>query len=265
MIPILSLLFVLTISVLVTKVATIALTHTGLSREAARFQARSAFTGVGFTTTEAEKVVNHPVRRRLIMMLMMTGNAGIVSAMASLLLTFIGGHTAAGLGARILLLTAGVGGLWLLSRSTWLDRQLGRLMAWAMKRWTELDVRDYASLLHLSGDYLVTEMEVQPGDWMENQPLSELRLASEGIVVLGIQRSDGCYLGAPRGATLLKGHDVLILYGREGGLRRLDERRAGLGGDLEHHRAVAEQQEVQLQEESADPAKGQPVGSGPTE
>jgi len=35
-------------------------TATGLSRESARFQARSALTGGGFTTTESEAVVRHP-------------------------------------------------------------------------------------------------------------------------------------------------------------------------------------------------------------
>lgn len=88
MAPILSLLLVVSISILITRVATVALTHTGLSREAARFQARSAFTGVGFTTQESEKVVNHPVRRRVVLGLMLVGNAGIVTAVSSLILTF---------------------------------------------------------------------------------------------------------------------------------------------------------------------------------
>lgn len=60
MIAILSLLAVLIVSLLITRIATVALTLTGLPRELARFQARSAFTGVGFTTSETEKVVNHP-------------------------------------------------------------------------------------------------------------------------------------------------------------------------------------------------------------
>jgi len=67
MIAIVSLLCVLSLSLFVTRVATVALAHTGLSREAARFQARSAFTGVGFTTSESENVINHPVRRRVVM------------------------------------------------------------------------------------------------------------------------------------------------------------------------------------------------------
>ncbi|HUW03445.1 MAG TPA: hypothetical protein VMW08_13900, partial [Acidimicrobiales bacterium] len=66
-------------SLLVTRVATVMLTLTGMSRESARFQARSAFSGTGFTTTESESVVNHPVRRRIILSLILLGNAGIVS------------------------------------------------------------------------------------------------------------------------------------------------------------------------------------------
>ena len=63
MIPVVSLLTVVTLSMVVTRIAAVALVYTGLSHQAARFQARSAFTGVGFTTSEAEHLVNHPVRR----------------------------------------------------------------------------------------------------------------------------------------------------------------------------------------------------------
>jgi len=90
MVSIFSLLLIISLSILITRIATIALLHTGLSRESARFQARSAFTGVGFTTAESEKVVNHPVRRRILLLLMLLGNAGVATAMSSLILTFIG-------------------------------------------------------------------------------------------------------------------------------------------------------------------------------
>lgn len=73
MLSIVSLLIVLTLSILVTRIATVALAHTGLSRESAKFQARSAFTGVGFTTNESEKVVNHPIRRRILLLRMLLG------------------------------------------------------------------------------------------------------------------------------------------------------------------------------------------------
>ena len=55
MLAIVSLLMIVAISLIVTRTAAVALTYTGLSHQAASFQARSAFTG-----SEAESLVNHP-------------------------------------------------------------------------------------------------------------------------------------------------------------------------------------------------------------
>ena len=87
-------------------------------------------------------------------------------------------------------------------------------MQWALRRWTRLDVRDYASLLHLSDGYAVMELQVDAGDWIADRPLRETNLRQEGIIVLGILRPDGAYLGAPRGATFIRPNDVVLLYGR---------------------------------------------------
>jgi len=65
MVAIATVLVVVLVSLLITRVATVAFTLTGLSRDVARFQARSALSGTGFTTSEAEAVVGHPVRRRI--------------------------------------------------------------------------------------------------------------------------------------------------------------------------------------------------------
>ncbi|MGH8947824.1 MAG: hypothetical protein ACRDXF_03105 [Acidimicrobiia bacterium] len=83
-----SLLVVVATSVLVTRIATSALVMTGVSRELANFQARSAYTGVGFTTDEAETVVTHGVRRKIILTLMLLGSAGVAGAIASLVVGF---------------------------------------------------------------------------------------------------------------------------------------------------------------------------------
>ncbi len=80
-----TLLVVLTISLLTVRVATVMLILTGLSLPLARFQARSAFTGCGYTTGESEQIVGHPVRRRIISTLMLLGNAGIVTTVGALL------------------------------------------------------------------------------------------------------------------------------------------------------------------------------------
>ena len=64
------------ISVAFTKLSAGALIATGVPPESAGFQARSAFSGAGFTTVEAENVVNHQVRRRIIGTTMFVGSLG---------------------------------------------------------------------------------------------------------------------------------------------------------------------------------------------
>jgi hypothetical protein len=164
MVALFSLLVILTISILITRIATIALLHTGLSREAARFQARSAFTGVGFTTSESERVVNHPVRRRILLMLMLVGNVGVVTAVSTFILTFINFEDSDTLHIKIILLVAGMLLLLTAAQSRWLDRRLSRLINCALRRYTKMNVKDYAGLLQLSGEYGVSEMQIKEED-----------------------------------------------------------------------------------------------------
>ena len=244
---VISVLVILTLSILITRIATVALIHTGLSKETARFQARSAFSGVGFTTGEAEGVVSHPVRRRIIMALMLMGNIGIVSVITSVILTVVEERGALGVPFeyRVPLLLVGIAGLLYLGRSAVVDRALGRLINWALLRWTNLAVQDYVSLLRLSGPYEVRELLVEQQDWLTDKDLAELRLRDEGVQVLGIVRSDNTYVGVPDGSTRVSAGDMLILYGRAESLNALDRRVRGAQGDLEHERAIAEQAEVQ--------------------
>lgn len=243
MLAIFSVLLIIALSILVTRVAAVALTHTGLSRDVARFQARSAFSGVGYTTTEAERVTRHPVRRRIAMTLMLLGNAGIVTVIASLVLGVVDpGDTGPGLFIRLLILGGGVVALWLLAASPLVDRWLSSLISLSLERWTDLDVRDYAQLLHLTDDYGVQELRVRPDEWLVGRSLAELSLREEGIIVLGIERDDGDYVGAPRGETMVEAGDLMILYGRAEALDRLDRRPQGEAGERQHREGVAEQQ-----------------------
>lgn len=253
--PIISLLLVIVISLMVVRIATVALVLTGLSHQLAQFQARSAFTGAGFTTSESDKVTQHPVRRRIIMLLMLLGNAGIVTAVSSLMLSFVGNGSEGGGGSwwlRGVTLIGGVAALWFVSQSVWVDKTINRLVEWALRRWTDLEIRDYSNLLHLSHGYMVVEMVVEPDDWLTQKDLGSLRLSEEGVLVLGVERTTGPYLGAPRGDTHLQAGDVVILYGPNEVLANLDEREAGAGGNWDHHRAVDKQLKTQAEQKKED-------------
>jgi hypothetical protein len=62
LLSVITMLVAITVGLIITRVAAVVLTHTGISRDLARFQARSAYTGVGFTTTESERIVAHTRR-----------------------------------------------------------------------------------------------------------------------------------------------------------------------------------------------------------
>lgn len=256
MIAIVSLLLVVAFSLLVTRVATVALMATGLPQEVAKFQARTALTGVGYTTRESETIVSHPVRRRVVLTLMLVGNAGFVTIIASMILSFANSGGADEVLGRLALLVGGLVLIILVARSRAFERRLTRLIARGLNRFTDLDLRDYVYLMQLTADYAITELQVEPGDWLADKSLIDLELPAEGVIVLGIQRADGSFVGAPRGETVVHAYDNLILYGRTGVLSELDERPDTAAGDRAHEEAIAEHQEMWDEDPSAEEAEG---------
>jgi hypothetical protein len=258
-----TLLVMLLLALLITRVATVALRTTGLSHEAARFQARSAFSGVGFTTAESEDIVNHPARRRIVLGLMMLSSAGVVTTLASLLLSFAGTSGFRQPALRIAALVAGLLVLWAIAASRWVDRRLGQVIEWALRRWSDLDVRDYVRLLHISDDYSIAEIDVDAGEWLEGRGVGDLLLMQEGVVVLGIRRDRDRYIGAPSSSAPMRAGDVVVVYGRSRALDELRGRRAGAAGDAAHAHAAAEQRRVADEIDEEEQRRDRKTGHSP--
>ncbi|MCD6324259.1 MAG: TrkA C-terminal domain-containing protein [Desulfurococcales archaeon] len=226
---------------------------TGLSRDVAAFQAQSAFSGVGFTTSESEYVVSHPVRRRIIRFLMLLGSAGLTSAMATLVLTFVG-NTPTEMMYNGVWMGAGLVALYIFGKSKLVDKGLSRFIEAALTKWTHLRVFDYEMLLGLSKGYSISLVKVKPGSWLEGRTLRELRLRDEGVLVLAVYKRSGkeeVYLGVPSLDLRLEAGDTLVCYGPSEVLSNLPERIKGVKGELEHARAMAKQA-LREQEERAD-------------
>jgi hypothetical protein len=240
MIALLTFFLIVVASLLATRLATVALTLTGMSQQVARFQARSALSGTGFTTSESQAVVNHPVRRRVIMFLMLIGSAGLITAVATLSISFVGQDTSTSV-SRLSLLVLGCLVLLILAQSSAVSRAISRLFGWLLTRYTDLELRDYAGLLHLADGHSVLELHVDEGAWLCSRTLGELELREEGLAVLGIDRASGTYIGAPRGGTEILPGDTLIGYGDHDALVELSARRPGPEGDRMHEEAVRAQ------------------------
>ena len=238
MLAVLTLVVVVTLGLLVTRIATVAFTLTGMSLEHARFQARSAFTGTGFTTSEAEAVVNHPARRRIVMVLMLVSGAGAVSVLGTLILSFTGVDTTGRGLQRAAVIVAALAALLWLFRNRAVDRALRRVIERFLRRYADLEVNDYAALLHLRGLWRVVQLPVAEGDWITSRPLGELRLPDEGITVLGVERGT-TWIGVPSDELHLEAGDVVVLYGREEMLGDVAERLHGDEGEAASERARA--------------------------
>lgn len=254
MIAIATLLVVVTLTLIVNRVGTIALASTGLSIEVAHFQARSALTGVGYTTSESELIVGHPARRRIVESLMLVGNAGFVTIVGTLVVGFAGTSTdTATIALRVGTLGVGLLVILLIARSKTVDRYLTRWITSLLRRFTDLEVRDYIQLLDLAANYSVVELEVEADSWIAEHRLADMHLPDEGVLVLGVRREDGTFIGAPRGHTLIREDDTLVLYGYADVIRELAERKVGVEGDLAHESLVPEIDERHDAEDAADP------------
>jgi Trk K+ transport system NAD-binding subunit len=113
-------------------------------------------------------------------------------------------------------------------------------------------VQDFSKLLHLAGDYQISELQVNRHDWLAEKTIAQLELSKEGILILGINRKDGTYLGAPDGETGVHANDVLTLYGRADVIRELDQRKAGVNGDMKHRAKIIQQLEIKSLEKKQD-------------
>lgn len=250
MAAIISLLVIISLSVLATRIGALALVHTGLSKEAAKFQARSAYMGVGFTTSESELVVNDPVRRKILTILIFLGNAGIITTISSVIFSFISIEESGFFSTEVVVLISGLLLLIFLSRSKFIDRKLSAVIDRALQRYTDLDVKDYYSLLHLEEDYRVSELKASGDDWLSGETLIDLQLDAEGVRVLGIKRENGNYIGAPVGKTQIRKGDIVILYGKTSTLQSIENRKKGSSGDDEHRQEVSKQEKIEKEQEN---------------
>ena len=197
-------------------------------------------------------MVDHPVRRKIIMLLMVARSAGLVTIILTLILSFVDAGGGQERFVRLLWIAGGVLALAMVSRNRVVEHMLNRLIRFALTRWTDLDTKDYVSLLKLSGPYKVTELMVREGEWLAGKRIKDCRLTEEGVMILGIYRSDGSYVGVPRKNTNLHSGDTLIMYGRSDVLLDLRKRRNDIAGEKAHQKAVDNQKAQDAVQEKQD-------------
>lgn len=221
MAAIIALLVITLVSLLVVRIGAKALMMTGLSWDTASFQSYSAFFGVGFTTREAEMVVNHPIRRRIIRDLIFAGNVGLTSALATLVVSVMQAHTGKQAVLLIASIVGGLAGLIFLFRVKYVQRLLDWLIQKAVRKAGLVRVFDYELLLRVQAGYCVSEIEVLPDSPLVGRALSESRPWDKGVVILAIKRNEQVLPGIPNRSDVIEVGDVLTAYGREDDLKNI--------------------------------------------
>jgi hypothetical protein len=207
-------------SLLIVRVGSTALMMTGLSWDTASFQSYSAFFGVGFTTSEAEMVVNHPIRRRIIRDLILFGNVGITSALATLVVAFVQKTDYTGILSTIAWLAGGAALLFVLARIGFLKRALDRMIRYSLRRAGMVRAMDYELLLRAKDGFCISEIDMLLGNPLVGKRLGESRPADRGIIILGILKGTE-FQGAPGPNHRVELGDIVTVYGQEEAVTKL--------------------------------------------
>ena len=213
------LLITIFISFVIVRIGGFALQLTGIEPEIARFQALSAFSGTGFTTREAERVVGHRTRRRIVTILIILGNAGTVTVIATLVASFtqVGGYV--WFFIRLAIIIAGIFGLYqLIIRSDVGQRIVDRLQRPFVKRILRASPVT-EEIFHVERDWSISLVAMK-GD-SKGVGLSVGDITADGdIDILGINRA-GAYLVRPLTDDKVAAGDRLLVYATKRAVKRI--------------------------------------------
>ncbi len=208
---ILPILAIIAIAFLAIKIGAIALRMTGLSAKKAEFQALSAFTTTGFTTQESELIVNHPQRRKIVMTLMVLGNAGLVTMIATFITSFL--KSGAGeLPVSLILIIVGIFILYRIARNKKFVQKWEEKIAEKLLQSRTFKESNIEYLLDLPKRHAVVQIQIRQNSLLVGKRISELDLDKKDISVLGIEREE-IYTPKPNMNEFIKTNDKLLLYG----------------------------------------------------
>jgi hypothetical protein len=219
---------VILISFIIVRIGAIAFQLTGLEHSLAEFQALSCFSGTGFTTRESELIVSHPQRRKIASSLIVLGNAGLVTMIATfanslrpgtvgtkISLPFLKDIIPAerlpwvNLAVIILLLLI----IYKLFTHAGFTRQMTNLLRKFVLKKDIIKHVTFEELLIATGGYGVSRITIRPDSTVLNKTIMESKLRSYDITVLAVIRGHET-IPNPSADTTFMLNDELICFGR---------------------------------------------------
>ena len=195
---------VLIASFIIVRIGAVAFQMTGLEWSLAKFQSLSCFSGTGFTTKEAELITGDQRRRRIASILIVLGNAGLVTMIATVASalnpeqvlivrfseSFLPFSIPSAMVPWINLIVIIVGLLVIYKIST--NRKIaGKITRYLRKRIRKKDLLkpvSFEELLLLTGGYGISRIEVCENSPLIDKTLMESDLRKNDITILAVVR-----------------------------------------------------------------------------
>ncbi|WP_419910179.1 hypothetical protein [Hoeflea sp.] len=200
----------LALSVSLVRIGAVAMRLTGLPEDIARFQCVSALTGTGFTTHEAEMIANYPIRRRIVVVLMVLGNLGLISIASTFIVAFVRtGPDMQHIAVQAAILAAAIAVTFMVLSNRALDRGMCALIGHILLRTTSLGEMGYHRILQLGKDLSIAEHEY----FGPETPREALKLRGENL--LAVRPAGSWQTTAASSVAVVRPGDTLILCGDE--------------------------------------------------
>ena len=223
-------------SFIIVRIGAIAFQLTGLEWSLAKFQSLSCFSGTGFTTREAELVTGHPQRRRIATVLIVLGNAGFITMIASVASAMNAQYA---LWAKLsesllpiekippyliryvnlLIIILAIYILYKLSSNEKLIKKLTTFLRIKVIQKKLFKPVSFEELLMLAGGYGVSKIDVSSDNPLVDKTLAQSDLRKSDITVLAIVRNKETIPNPPAGTKILSG-DELISFGQLENIRK---------------------------------------------
>lgn len=206
-------------SFLVVRAAAIALMMTGMEKKKARFQALSAFSGTGFTTKEAELVIHHPARRKIVTWLMILGNAGFVAVIITAT-TSLATSRGYNLPISVFILIVGIFVIYKFATHKKFIKKWEGFIEKKLIKSPIFEESTTEDLLHFLEGYGVIKKFIDDSSALIGTNLADVNLPTKGVLILGIERRN-TWIPIPKASEKIEKDDKLIVYGPHKVLKKI--------------------------------------------
>ncbi|MFC1807619.1 cation:proton antiporter regulatory subunit [Candidatus Omnitrophota bacterium] len=225
---------VIIVSYFMVRIGASAFELTGLDPEQAHFQSLSAFTGTGFTTRESEQIMIHKQRRKIASVMMIFGNAGLVTLIATLVNSIrpdgssimvlpVIKQNIPSVFLPYLNLTIVLCVLFIVYRIFHSSKFASVLMDKVQQKMVDkkfIQRACFEELLLNAEGYGVSQVEVTEQNPLLGKTLSESRLREHDILLLSVSR-DGENIINPAANIKFKTDDKLVCFGKLDNIRKM--------------------------------------------